>query len=72
MYKRQAMHAIPGLVFAYISDRNYRKTILLWIQALGAVSYTHLDVYKRQSKMWALASALLSSKRVRRLITSMR
>ena len=35
------------LLATYITD-NYDKAVFLTAAKLGAVSYTHLDVYKRQ------------------------
>lgn len=47
-----AIHAIPGLIFAYISDRNYRKIILLWIQALGLIGGSLLYLFG--TKLWVI------------------
>lgn len=46
------LHAIPGLIFAYISDRNYRKTVLLWLQTLGVLGGGLLYLFG--NKLWVI------------------
>ena len=51
MYKRQVEDHGPGISaddLPYIFDRYYRSRSDAGKQGTGPVSYTHLDVYKRQ------------------------
>ena len=40
-----------AIVIGSISDENIMKNALGILKEFGAVSYTHLDVYKRQALM---------------------
>ena len=48
-YRTHKRHRITPVYLAKISFFRNRKKSLLTILSLGPVSYTHLDVYKRQS-----------------------
>ena len=55
-YLKNAISIIENVVYAYDSERK-------WIQThpIVSVSYTHLDVYKRQQNMRASATLWLWS-----------
>ena len=59
VYKRQHTHT-RNLLEKYVTVQMVRQSLgggegslifsLLWVSWVGAVSYTHLDVYKRQDQ----------------------
>ena len=65
MYKRQVLYGRPVLhvepVLPQAVSKSYYKLYLPWgelslYEQLDAVSYTHLDVYKRQGQILAMVN----------------
>ena len=60
MYKRQRLQGLAGLGILFQNDLGTAdgEFIVLSPHGLNAVSYTHLDVYKRQESLSAVAPFL--------------
>ena len=72
MYKRQGLDTLLAKLDEVLSDRVHTLRVLLPYDKLGLaapmrepVSYTHLDVYKRQVRMQQIRRLLPLSRRRR-------